>query len=136
MRTTRSIHGSRPVKSGSSSFTGALSAIPRMPSSVACLAPARVPECQIALPRFGPRFTPERTTSTPSHRNTPRATQSAGVPLTRNAGMPSKSSVGRARTGRDEVIEWPADERSTSGATTRTSPSRRATDANTAMPGL
>jgi hypothetical protein len=38
--------------------------------------------------------------------------------------------------GRDEVIECPADERSTSGATILTSPNFDATLASAAMPGL
>ena len=39
-------------------------------------------------------------------------------------------------TGRDAVIEWLAEDISTSGATTRTSPNREATCASAAMPGL
>ena len=38
--------------------------------------------------------------------------------------------------GRDAVIAWPIDERSTSGATTRTLPNSEATAASTAIPGL
>jgi hypothetical protein len=50
--------------------------------------------------------------------------------------MSSNTIVRRYRRGRDEVIEWPAEERSTSGATTRTSPKRVAMRASAAMPGL
>lgn len=79
---TRRIQGLSGSKSGSSP-DGAESAIPRRPSNAACFAAASVPECQMELPRFKPRLTPERTTSTLSQLWVPSATQSAGVPLTR-----------------------------------------------------
>ena len=41
-----------------------------------------------------------------------------------------------SRNGRDAVIACPIDERSTSGATTRTFPNSDATAASTAIPGL
>jgi hypothetical protein len=66
-RKTRSICGSSALKSGSSppgAVDGVLSAMPRMPNSVACFAAASVPECQIPLPRLTPILTPDRTTST------------------------------------------------------------------------
>jgi hypothetical protein len=44
--------------------------------------------------------------------------------------------VGLYDSGREAVIEWPADDRSTSGATTRTFPNSDATAASTAIPGL
>jgi hypothetical protein len=65
----------------------------------------------------------------------PSITQSLGVPFTRYASMPS-SGVRFMLTGRDAVIEWLAEDISTSGATTRTSPNREATCAKAAMPGL
>jgi hypothetical protein len=132
----RSIHGARTEKSEVSSSTGALSAMPRIPSSTACFAAASVPECQVELPRFRPRLIPERTTSTRSHWLMPSATQSAGVPLTRYASTSSKMCVGRKRTGREAVIACPADDCSTSGATTRTSPNLVALRASAAIPGL
>jgi hypothetical protein len=70
-------------KFGSSFTTGMLSAIPGMPMSAACFAAATVPECQMPLPRFGPRLIPDSTTSTLSYCEMPSATQSAGVPFTR-----------------------------------------------------
>src|SRR5262245_16364111 len=44
--------------------------------------------------------------------------------------------VPRIESGRECVIAWPADERSTSGATIRTSPYSVATSASTRIPGL
>jgi hypothetical protein len=35
---------------------GVLKAIPRVPSKTACLAAAKVPECQVELPRLEPRL--------------------------------------------------------------------------------
>ena len=52
----------------------------------------------------------------------PRATQSAGVPLTRYDSMPSITLVRLYFSGRVAEIEWLADDRSPSGATTVTSP--------------
>ena len=66
-------------------------AMPRIPMSAACLAAASVPEYQIAFPRLLPRLIPDNTNSAPSQWYAPRATQSAGVPLTRYA---SKSLSG------------------------------------------
>jgi hypothetical protein len=82
---TSSTWGASSSNLGSSSFVGVLSAIPRSPSKTACFAAANVPECQTPVPRFGPRLIPDKTQSTLSQRCTPRATQSAGVPLTRYA---------------------------------------------------
>ena len=50
-----------------------------------------VPECHMALPRFGPRLTPESTSATFSQTLAPRLTQSAGVPLTRYASRPGSA---------------------------------------------
>ena len=81
---TELTHGLSALKSGCSfSVAGALKAMPRMPSSAACLAPASVPECHTALPRFVPMLMPESTTSTFAHRVVPSMTQSPGVPFTR-----------------------------------------------------
>src|SRR6202011_4207307 len=77
--------GSKALKSGSLSSTGVLKAIPRVPNKTACLAAARVPECQVEFPRLEPRLIPERTRSAPPQRCSPKATQSEGVPLTRKA---------------------------------------------------
>src|SRR5512134_199719 len=44
--------------------------------------------------------------------------------------------VGRYDSGRDAVIAWPDEERSTSGATTHTLPNSAATSARHASPGL
>ena len=60
---------------------------------------------------------------------------SLGVPLTRQASSPSRR-VRLQVTGREAVIEALAEDISTSGATTRTSPKRLATSASAAMPGL
>ena len=81
---TELTQGLSSSKSGCSlSVAGALKAMPRSPSSAACFAPARVPECQTALPRFVPILIPESTTSTFSHSVVPSKTQSPGVPFTR-----------------------------------------------------
>src|SRR5688572_21726178 len=55
--------GESPLKSGSDPPTGVLKAMPLNPSSTACLAAARVPECHMLLPRFGPMLMPDNTTS-------------------------------------------------------------------------
>ena len=89
---TEPTHGLSVLKSGCSfSVAGALKAMPRKPRSAACLAPASVPECHTALPRFVPRLMPDRTTSTFSHRVVPSITQSPGVPFTRYASMPGSA---------------------------------------------
>ena len=82
---------------------GALNAMPRRPSSAACLAAASVPECQIELPRLKPRLQPDSTRSTLPHWYAPSATQSAGVPLTRYASGPT-IRVARYESGRLAVI--------------------------------
>src|SRR5260221_7492691 len=80
---TDSTCGCNFSKTGSSCSAGVLKAIPLAPEKTACLAAAKVPECQMALPRLRPRLIPESTRSAPPHKCRPRATQSAGVPFTR-----------------------------------------------------
>ena len=87
-------------RSSARRLRGVLRAIPRSPSSAACFAAARVPECHIELPRLRPRLIPESTRSTCSQLLAPSATRSAGVPFTRYASNPS-TGVRRSGSGRD-----------------------------------
>ncbi len=98
---TRCIQGLSGAKSVV--LAGALNAIPRKPSSAACFAPASVPECHVELPRLNPRLQPDNTRSTLPHLWAPSATQSAGVPLTRNAVVPA-IGVARYDNGRVAVM--------------------------------
>src|SRR5712664_2717059 len=87
----------------------------------------------VSSPMLAPKLTPETTTSGVKSSSPVTAiwTQSVGVPLTK------KKPLGALRTtsGRSSVSELEAPERSRSGATTVTSPSRSSAQASAAMPG-
>jgi len=57
------------------------------------------------------------------------------VPLTRKASNPPGKRRAPITQRREEVMAWPMEDCSTSGATMRTSPKREATLAREAMPG-